>query len=162
MSVQGEFAFIAHCDADATAVLQVLEDVDGWSDWARPLIAQARWERWGQGRPGGPGAVRRLGVWPMWIRELILSRESTGHTYTVIDPPLFSRYLGSVDVRESPSGGVDVEWRVSFVARHPVMAPALRLVLRTTIAGLLTRLTAAAQSNPPPLIAANRGLPAHE
>jgi hypothetical protein len=164
MSVQGEFAFIAHCNADVPTVLELLDDVDGWSRWARPLIAQARWECWGQGDQGGPGAIRRLGAWPVLIRELILTRGPVGHTYTVIDPALFTRYLGSVAVRECPSGGVEVEWRVSFVARRSSMTRVLGFVLKTTIAGLLTRLTATAerrlqstQATQLPRTAANRG-----
>ena len=144
MTAHGEFAFSAECHTDASTVMRVLDDVDGWTKWARPLIVQARWERWGEGQPGGPGAIRKLGAWPLWIREMIVSRESCGHAYTVISPALFSHYLGAVTIRDRATG-VEVEWRVSFVARHSVMKPLLQAVLKTTIAGLLKRLTATAE-----------------
>jgi hypothetical protein len=147
VNARGQFAYAAHCDAEASTVLALLDDVDGWTRWARPLIAQARWDGWGAGGVGGPGAVRRIGAWPMWIRELILTRGPCGHTYTVVSPTLFTRYLGSVDVRGCPSGGVEVEWRVEFIARHSVLTPLLEAVLTRTIAGLLTRLTATAEQS---------------
>lgn len=145
MSVQGTFAFVAHCGADASTVMDVLDDVDNWPSWARPLLMQAQWERWGQGQPGGVGAVRKVGAWPVWIRELILTRDARGHTYTVISPAVFSDYLGSVRITDSPDDGVDIEWRIAFAAKHSVMTPALRVALRATISGLLQRLVATAE-----------------
>ncbi|MCX2930677.1 SRPBCC family protein [Mycobacterium sp. CVI_P3] len=145
MSVQGTFAFIAHCRADASAVMDVLDDVDDWPSWARPLLVQAQWERWGEGSAGGVGAVRKLGAWPVWIRELILTRDERGHTYTVISPAVFTHYLGSVRITDSLDGGVDAVWRITFTAKHSVMAPLLRAALRTTISGLLQRLVATAE-----------------
>jgi hypothetical protein len=125
--------------------MRVLNDVDHWPSWSRPLLLQAQWERWGEDSLGGPGAIRKVGAWPLWIRETILTRESHGHTYTVISPAVFNHYVGTVNVNEWPAGGVDVEWRITFTARHAAMTPLLRVVMRKTISGLLKRLTAAAQ-----------------
>ncbi|WP_368834414.1 SRPBCC family protein [Mycobacterium intracellulare] len=144
MSLQ-QFAFTSHCDADPETVLSLVDDVDGWSRWARPLVAHTRWERWGQPVTAGPGAVRKVGAWPIWIRELILTRDAHGQTYTVTSPALFDYYLGSLTVRPAAAGGVDIEWRIIFAARHQLIAPLTRAVLQATIAGLLKRLTAAAE-----------------
>lgn len=140
MSTPVQFSFSAHCRADAAAVMSVLDDVDHWPRWTRPLLLKAQWERWGDGELGGPGAVRKLGAWPVWIRELILARHSHGHTYTVISPALFSHYLGAVDITDRPDCGVDVLWRVEFTARRAVLTPVLKSVLENTISGLLDRL----------------------
>jgi hypothetical protein len=142
-----QFAFTSHCNADAETVLGLLDDADGWSRWARPLVVHTCWERWGHPAPAGPGAVRKLGAWPLWIRELILTRDAGGQTYTVISPALFTHYLGSVTVSAADAGGVDIDWRVDFVARHRIMVPLLRRVFQTTIAGLLTRLSQAADNH---------------
>jgi hypothetical protein len=142
-----QFAFTSRCRASAETVLRLLDDVDGWSAWARPLLLHTRWERWGESTPAGPGAVRKLGAWPIWIHELILTRDASGQTYTVISPALFTRYLGSVTVGPAAAGGVDIEWRIDFVARHRITAPLLRSALQTAIAGLLVRLTAAAEQD---------------
>ncbi|MGA5544974.1 SRPBCC family protein [Mycobacterium sp. NPDC051198] len=144
MSAQVEFSFSAHCQSDAATVMRVLDDVDRWPSWARPLLLQAQWERWGEGSLGGPGAIRKLGAWPVWIRELILTRHSHGHTYTVVSPATFSHYLGEVSISDRPDG-VDVQWRVEFTARHAALTPVLKAALKTTISGLLTRLVAVGQ-----------------
>jgi len=140
-----QFAFTSPCEASAETVLGLLDDVDGWSAWARPLVMQTRWERWGESMPAGPGAVRKIGAWPVWIRELILSRDDNGQTYTVIRPAAFTHYLGSVTARPAAAGGVVVEWRIEFVARRQIAAPLLNAVLQKTIAGLLKRLVKAAE-----------------
>lgn len=144
MSAQVRFSFSAYCPVDAATVLHVLDDVDHWSDWARPLLLQAQWERWGEGSRGGPGAIRKLGAWPVWIRELILTRGPHGHTYTVVSPAAFSHYLGEICISDHPDGGVDVLWRVEFIARRAALSSVLEAVLKMTISGLLTRLAAAA------------------
>lgn len=141
------FAFSSHCDADAATVMGVLDDVDGWVRWVRPLALQARWDTWGQSAPAGAGAVRKLGAWPVWIKELILSRDARGHTYTVISPALFTSYLGQVTVTDSDLGGVDIKWSVEFIPRYAVMAPIARMVLEATISRLLGRLVVAAQQS---------------
>lgn len=140
-----QFAFSSSCRASAETVLALLDDVDGWSAWARPLVMQTSWERWGDSTPAGVGAIRKVGAWPVWIRELILTRDDTGQTYTVISPSAFTHYLGSVTLRPLASGGVDVEWRVEFVARRRIADPVLNAMLQTTIAGLLKRLVKAAE-----------------
>ena len=140
-----QFAFTSPCRASADTVLTLLDDVDGWAAWARPLVMQTRWERWGDETPAGPGAIRKVGAWPVWIRELILTRDDTGQTYTIVSPAAFTHYLGSVTVRPGATGGVDVEWRVEFEARRRIADPLLNAVLQKTIAGLLKRLVKAAE-----------------
>ena len=138
------FAFTSPCQASAATVLTILDDVDAWTQWARPLVMQTRWERWGEPTPAGPGAIRKIGAWPVWIRELILTRDDTAQTYTIISPAAFTHYLGTITVRPSSTGGVDIEWRIEFVARRRLAGPLLEAVLQTTIAGLLKRLVHAA------------------
>jgi Polyketide cyclase / dehydrase and lipid transport len=140
-----QFAVSRHCRADAATVLSLLDDVDGWSTWARPVAMQTSWERWGDPAPAGAGAVRKLGAWPIWIRELILTREANGQTYTAVSPNLFSRYLGTVTVTAVSTGGVDIDWGLDFVARRQFMAPVLRVALKAIITALVSRLTVAAE-----------------
>ncbi|MGE2713031.1 SRPBCC family protein [Mycolicibacterium litorale] len=145
MTQQVEFSFSAECDADAATVMRLLEDVDGWPRWARPLLLHAQWERWGESDLAGPGAVRKLGAWPVWIREMILTRSSHGHTYTVISPAAFRHYLGTVEITDRPTGGVGIVWRIEFIARRAVMAPVLKAALQRTISGLLDKLVRVAR-----------------
>lgn len=140
-----QFAFSRHCDADAATVMRLLDDVDNWASWARPFALRARWQTWGHATPAGPGAVRMLGAPPVWIKELILSHDDHGQTYTVISPPLFASYLGQVTISESDLGGVDVDWRVAFTARFVGMGSFARTVLEVAVSGLLERLVSAAE-----------------
>jgi hypothetical protein len=140
------FAFSSHARAAPETVTQLLDDVDGWTKWARPVVLQTRWETWGHPAQAGPGAVRRLGAWPVWIRELILSNESGLQTYTILSPATFERYHGAVAVTASDHGGTDIDWRIEFVARQRFMGPLFQVVLEATIAALLKRLTAAAEN----------------
>ncbi|MDR3655959.1 MAG: SRPBCC family protein [Mycobacterium sp.] len=138
------FLVQAHSRAPVGTVKALLDDADRWTRWARPILAQTRWEKWGDPIPAGPGAVRRLGTWPMWIREQILTNTDRVQTYTVVSPPLFSHYLGTVELTAAPDGGTDVSWQVEFVSRVPGGSGAAYAVLHGTISALAKRLAAAA------------------
>lgn len=141
---QRRFVVQAHTRAQPAAVKALLDDVDGWSSWARPILARTRWEKWGNPVPAGPGAVRKLGAWPVWIREQILTNTDTGQTYTIVSPPLFNHYLGTVELTPAADGGTDVSWQVEFVSRIPGGGGAAHAVLHATISALAKRLAAAA------------------
>jgi hypothetical protein len=141
---QCSFTHAGHTRADSEVVGQLLDDVDGWPRWARPLILQAQWERWGAPIPGGSGAVRKLGAWPVWIREQILEREPGRQRYTILSPNLFQCYTGTVTWAADPTGGANIEWSVEFVSRSRLAAPLHLRTLRFMIGGLLQRLVIAA------------------
>lgn len=138
------FVVEAHSRAEPAAVKALLDDADNWARWARPFLAQTQWERWGDPIPAGPGAIRKLGAWPVWIREQMLTNTESEQTYTVISPPLFSQYLGTVELTPAAGGGTDVSWRVEFVSRFAIGSAPSYFVLHTTISALTKRLVAAA------------------
>jgi hypothetical protein len=141
------FTHHARTLADPVTVTDLLDDVDSWSTWTRPLLSQTAWERWGNPVPGGVGAVRRLGLWPSFIREQIIAHEP-GHCqeYTMLSPHLFRNYLGRITV-ESPGGtGTLITWQVEFTPRFaPLGAPTHR-VLSLVIEQLAARLAHAANA----------------
>src|ERR1700758_5087156 len=65
-----------------------LETAGGrWSDWAKPIIMQSSWDRQGDPAPGGIGAVRKIGMWPLLVREETLEYErDRRHVYELIGP----------------------------------------------------------------------------
>jgi hypothetical protein len=140
------FTHIGHTRANSDVVGQLLDDVDGWPRWARPLVLHAQWERWGTPTPGGIGAVRRLGARPVWIREQIIEREPGHQRYTVLSPNLFRSYTGTVTWVPDASGGTKIEWSVEFVSRNRLAAPLHLRALRFMIGGLLQRLIATADN----------------
>lgn len=141
---QRRFVVEAHTRAQPAAVKALLDDADHWSRWAWPILARTRWEQWGHPIPAGAGAIRKLGAWPVWIREQILTNNESGQTYTVVSPPLFSHYLGTVELIPAPAGGTDVSWQVEFVSRFAIAGALSYTVLRATISALTKRLVAAA------------------
>jgi hypothetical protein len=141
-----QFTHHARTLVDPVTVTDLLDDVDSWSTWSRPLLTQTAWERWGSPAPAGVGAVRRLGLWPIYIREQITSRERGHHQeYTVLSPHLFRDYLGRVTVSPGDTGTL-ITWHVEFTPRFaPLGAPTHR-VLSRVIARLAARLAHAADA----------------
>lgn len=143
MSRTREFVHTALTEASVPVVAQVLADADGWAGWARPYLAQSSCERWGVDSDTGVGAVRRVGVAPVWIRELITDWDPAGHqTYTMLSPYLFDRYRGMVNFTEVPDGGTRIVWSVNFEPRPMLSGSALKSSMSFVIAGLLGRLAA--------------------
>ena len=51
--------------APPATLFRMKSDGARWSEWGKPLIAQSA----GRPRPGGVGAVRKVGLWPVLMRE---------------------------------------------------------------------------------------------
>jgi hypothetical protein len=108
---------------------------------------QSDWERWGDPAPGGVGAVRRLGLWPVFIREQVTERDpGVRQRYTVLSPHLFHSYDGEVVVNGQPDGSTRIEWTVAFTPRFPGSGRILRAGFSFTIAQLVGRLARAAET----------------
>src|SRR4051812_24196695 len=73
------FDLHVHAAAPAADVFAVLADASRWHEWAGPMIDRSEWEREGDPAPGGVGAIRRLGRWPMFTREQIVEYEPPSH-----------------------------------------------------------------------------------
>jgi hypothetical protein len=60
------FSFEINRTTNAHAPMLFRLETDGarWSEWAKPLIVQSSWERYGASAPAGVGAVRKVGMWP--------------------------------------------------------------------------------------------------
>jgi hypothetical protein len=141
------FTHHARTLADPATVTHLLDDVDSWSTWSRPLLSQTAWERWGSPAPGGVGAVRRLGLWPIFIREQITSHDPPGsQEYTMLSPHLFRDYLGRVTV-DSPGGtGTLITWHVEFTPRFAALGAPTHRMLSLVIEQLAARLAHAADT----------------
>ena len=61
--------------APAATLFRLETDGAGWSKWAKPLIVQSSWVRRGDPAPAGIGAVRKVGLWPMLMREKTVAHE---------------------------------------------------------------------------------------
>jgi Polyketide cyclase / dehydrase and lipid transport len=143
------FAFeINRTTTAPTAELFRLE-TDGarWSEWAKPLIAQSSWEQQGDPLPGGIGAVRKVGLWPMLMREKTVAYEQDRrHGYLQIGPPLPAKdYRAEMRLTPSPSGGTDIRWTGSFTEGLRGTGPVMLIFLRSVVGFLAWRLVKAAE-----------------
>lgn len=118
-----------------------------WSTWARPLVWQASWEREGTPAPAGVGAVRRLGLWPLLVRERTTEYEpDRRHVYTFAGPPRPARnYRAEVLCTPNATGGTDLRWQGSFTEAIPGTGPLVRIALRSAISFFADRLIRAAE-----------------
>jgi hypothetical protein len=153
MPVGRRFAFevTATSTADAATLFALEADGSRWSQWARPLVPQSTWERTGHPEPGGVGAIRRLGLRPLWVREETVEYEQDRrHGYAMRTPLPIRDYRAELVLTPRAGGGTDLVWRGGFVERVPGSGPVLRAVLRAAISFLAKRLVRAAERNPPP------------
>lgn len=142
-----DFVHYAETEADVVVVSDMIDNVDDWSAWARPVLAQTKWIRQGVLQPVGAGAVRRLGLWPLFIREKITSYErGRFQEYTVLSPRLFCLYLGRISLSARADGGTSISWRVELAPRLRLVGPLAAYALDHAIKRLLHNLTRAADA----------------
>lgn len=134
-----------------TATLFRLEtDCGRWSDWAKPVIAQSSWER--EASPvGGVGAIRRVGLWPLLMREETIEYEQDRrHVYAFAGPPTptpTKDYRAEVFFTPRADGGTDLRWTESFTESLPGTGSVQLAVLKTAIQVISARLVATAERN---------------
>jgi hypothetical protein len=133
--------------APAATLFRLETDGGRWSEWAKPIVVQSSWERQGDPAPGGPGAVRKVGLWPLLMREKTLEYEQDRrHVYTLIGPPSPAKdYRGEVLLTPNAAGGTDVRWTGSFTERLRGTGPVMLVFLRGAVQLILGRLVKAAE-----------------
>jgi polyketide cyclase/dehydrase/lipid transport protein len=138
----------ARSSADAATLFAMEADGGRWSEWARPLVPQSAWERQGDPAPGGVGAVRLLGLRPIWVREETVEYEQDRRHVYVMRTPMPVRDYRAELVLTPRADGTDVVWRGSFVERIRWTGPVFRLTVRGLLRVLLKRLIAGAERRP--------------
>ena len=110
----GSYEISARSAARPERVFALLADATSWRDWAGPLVAHASWEREGLPAPGGIGAVRKLGRWPMFGREQVVASEPPSHhAYVTLSGNPVRNYRA--DVVLTPDGkGTLITWSATF------------------------------------------------
>jgi Polyketide cyclase / dehydrase and lipid transport len=133
--------------APAATLFRLETDGARWSEWAKPLIAQSSWERQGDPAPGGVGAVRKVGMWPMLMREKTIAYEKDRrHAYAQIGPRLPAKdYRAELLLTPNATGGTDLRWIGSFTERMRGTGPLMRVFLRGVVWFLARQLVKAAE-----------------
>ena len=124
-------------------------ETDGahWADWAKPLIVQSSWEQQGDPAPGGIGAVRKVGLWPVLMREKTVEYEQDRrHVYELIRPSTPAKdYRAEALFTPNASGGTDLRWSGSFTEGVPGTGPIMLVFLRGALQLISLRMIKAAE-----------------
>jgi hypothetical protein len=143
------FSFEINRTTSAPAATLFRLETDGarWSDWAKPLIVQSSWEQKGDPAPGGVGAVRKVGMWPMLMREETVAYEQDRrHAYAQIGPRLPAKdYRAELLLTPTATGGSDLRWIGSFTEGMRGTGPLMWVFLRGVVWFLSRQLVKAAE-----------------
>ncbi len=141
------FAVAARSAAPPEQVFAVLADAPRWPEWAGSAVKHAEWLRTGTPPPGGVGAVRRLGGWPLFTEETITAYERPSlMSYDVRGLPVRD-YSCTVELAPDGRGGTAIRWTGEFSAPR-LLAGAVRAMLGGVVRGFATALAAAAATPP--------------
>lgn len=132
------FSFVVNRTSTAPAATLFRLEADGseWSRWGKPLAVQSGWVRQGLPAPGGIGAVRKVGLWPFFVREETVEYEQDRrHVYQLIGPPSPAKgYRAEFLLIPNANGGTDIRWTGSFTegvwGSGPIMLAGLRAAIR--------------------------------
>jgi hypothetical protein len=107
----------AHSAAPPERVFELLADATSWPRWAGPLVGRGSWEREGVPAPGGAGAIRKVGRWPMFGREqVIVSAPPSHHAYKLLSGNPVRNYRADVTLAADGDGTL-ITWGATFEPR---------------------------------------------
>jgi hypothetical protein len=133
--------------APAATLFRLVSDGANWSSWGKPIVLSSSWARQGDPAPGGVGAIRKIGTWPVLVQEETVEYEQDRrHAYKLIGPPSPARdYSAEVVFTPNAAGGTDIRWTGSFIEGVPGTGPLMRAVLGGAIRFFADRLVKAAE-----------------
>lgn len=144
------FTVTARSRADTATLFRLASDGGRWSRWAGPLAPRSSWERQGDPPPGGIGAVRRLGLWPVVVREETVAYEQDRlHGYALRTRAPVRGYRAEVTFEPTGDGGTTVVWQGTFTELVPGTGPIAERVMRAIVRSLARRLVRAAERSAP-------------
>ena len=143
------FSFEVNRTTSALAATLFRLETDGarWSEWAKPLVVQSSWEQQGDPPPAGVGAVRKVGMWPLLMREkTVVYEQDRRHVYAQIGPSLPAKnYRAELLLTPNAAGGTDLRWTGSFTEELRGTGPVMLIFLRGVVRFLARRLVSAAE-----------------
>jgi Polyketide cyclase / dehydrase and lipid transport len=128
-------------------LFRLVADGANWSKWAKPIVLQSSWARQGDPAPGGVGAIREVGVWPLLVQEETVAYEQDHrHAYKLVGPPSPAKdYSGEVVFTPNPAGGMDIRWTGAFIGGVPGTGRVMRAALGGAVRFFAGRLVKAAE-----------------
>ena len=133
--------------ASAATLFRLVTDGANWSKWAKPIVVHSSWARQGDPAPGGVGAIRKVGMWPMLVQEETVEYEQDRrHAYKLVGPKTPAQnYAGEVVLTPNASGGTDIRWTGSFTEGVPGTGPVMRAAMGGAVRFFAGRLVKAAE-----------------
>jgi uncharacterized protein YndB with AHSA1/START domain len=133
--------------APAATLFRLATDGANWSKWAKPIVVHSSWARQGDSAPGGVGAIRKVGMWPVLVQEETVAYEpDRRHAYRLIAPSTPAKdYSGEVIFTPNPNGGTDIRWTGSFIEGVRGTGPVMRAALGGAVRFFSGRLVRAAE-----------------
>jgi hypothetical protein len=130
------YEFTVSCTAAPGVVFEVLADATRWREWAGFTVSTSEWEREGVPAPGGVGAVRRLGRWPMFGREQITEYDPPRHIgYTILSGLPVRGYHADIDLLPVAGGSTTIRWAGAFEPAVPGTGAALEAMVGRIVHG---------------------------
>jgi uncharacterized protein YndB with AHSA1/START domain len=108
------YSVTALSTAPPERVFELLADATSWPRWAGSLTTHGSWDREGTPPPGGLGAIRKLGRWPMYGREEIVAYEPSTHlAYRIVKGQPVRNYRADVTLTLVHDGTL-ITWAGTF------------------------------------------------
>ena len=137
------FVVRARSAAPPETVFALLADAPAWQEWAGPFVPQARWE---PGTPAGAGAVRRVGLGPLSVREKVVEHAPPqAFSYVLLTGVWWHGYRADVRLVEDERGGTRVEWAGRLSSPVPGLARLLLPAFRRLVEDFAARLVRQAE-----------------
>jgi len=132
--------------APAATLFRLVADGANWSNWAKPIVFSSSWARQGDPAPGGVGAIRKIGAWPVFVQEETVEYEQDRrHTYTLVGPAPVDDYVGEVVLTPNAAGGTDIRWTGSFVEKVRGTGPLVKAAMGGAVKFFAGKLVKAAE-----------------
>lgn len=132
--------------ADPDTLFALVADGSRWPEWAKPLVRAGSMVAQGSPEPLGVGAVRKLGVGKVGVKEETTAHEPGRlHAYKLITPGPVRDYQAEVRFSPREGGGTHLQWTGTMQERIPGTGKLAAAALGKMIDGLADKLVAKAE-----------------
>lgn len=140
------FAVERSSNASAERLFALVSDGSRWPEWTGTLVPSGSMVVKGDPAPAGVGAVRKLGVGPVGVKEQTTAYEQDRlHAYKLLTPGPVRNYHAQVRLTPRPDGGTDLHWSGSFDEGVRGTGKVMQRVMSKMIGTLATKLVRAAE-----------------
>jgi hypothetical protein len=138
---------VVHSTAPPARVFALLADATTWPTWAGWMVGHGSWDREGDPPPGGVGAIRKVGSWPIFGHEQIVAVDApTHHAYTMVGGSPVKNYRADVHLTDD-DGATTITWNASFDPKIPGTGRMLAAFYKWFIGNLAERLAKYAETH---------------